>query len=252
MLKPKLLLLLILSAALVHLPGSAEARSVPKDRAYYESRGDIVWEVPTQDKFIALTFDDGPDAKLTPKILELLEKYDAKATFFVVGERVKRYPELVKKELAAGHEIGNHSFRHPAFETLSVNTIKNEMDQTQQVIYQTTGHKAVLFRPPGGVYNENIINLAKQNNMQLILWSWHQDTRDWSSPGVNKIVRKVLNNARNGDIVLMHDFVYRSSQTPEALKVILPELKKRGFSFVTVSELLTHKVSPKQHIEVNH
>lgn len=252
MLKPKLFLLLILSVAVAHLPGSAEAHAVPKNRAYYESRGDIVWEVPTQDKFIALTFDDGPDAKLTPQILELLEKYDAKATFFVVGERVKRYPELVKKELAAGHEVGNHSFRHPPFDQLSHSSIKDELEQTQQVIFQTTGHKAVLFRPPGGVYNDNIIQLTKQNNLQLILWSWHQDTKDWAAPGVNKIVRKVLENAHNGDIVLMHDFVYHSSQTPEALKIILPELKKRGFSFVTVSELLSHKASPKQHIEVNH
>ncbi|GGG16273.1 polysaccharide deacetylase family protein [Paenibacillus aceti] len=252
MLKPKLFLLLILSVAVAHLPGSAEAHAVPKNRAYYESRGDIVWEVPTQDKFIALTFDDGPDAKLTPQILELLEKYDAKATFFVVGERVKRYPELVKKELAAGHEVGNHSFRHPPFDQLSHSSIKDELEQTQQVIFQTTGHKAVLFRPPGGVYNDNIIQLTKQNNLQLILWSWHQDTKDWAAPGVNKIVRKVLDNAHNGDIVLMHDFVYHSSQTPEALKIILPELKKRGFSFVTVSELLSHKASPKQHIEVNH
>lgn len=252
MLKPKLFLLLILSVAVAHLPGSAEAHAVPKNRAYYESRGDIVWEVPTQDKFIALTFDDGPDAKLTPQILELLEKYDAKATFFVVGERVKRYPELVKKELAAGHEVANHSFRHPSFDQLSHSSIKDELEQTQQVIFQTTGHKAVLFRPPGGVYNDNIIQLTKQNNLQLILWSWHQDTKDWAAPGVNKIVRKVLDNAHNGDIVLMHDFVYHSSQTPEALKIILPELKKRGFSFVTVSELFSHKASPKQHIEVNH
>lgn len=123
---------------------------------------------------------------------------------------------------------------------------------TQQAVLETTGSKPVLFRPPGGYYNEAIVELTKDNDLKMILWSWHQDTKDWATPGVYKIVRKVLNNARNGDIILMHDYVHNSTQTIEALKVILPELQSRGYRFVTVSELLTHKVTPDHHIKVNH
>ncbi|WP_110932220.1 polysaccharide deacetylase family protein [Paenibacillus bouchesdurhonensis] len=215
-----------------------------KDRAYYEERGDIVWEVPTEDKCIALTFDDGPDHRQTAQILDVLDQYNAKATFFVVGERVERYPEIVQMQLARGHEVGNHSYRHPLFRGMSKGNMQNELSKTQQAIFQATGYKSVLFRPPGGFYNEALINVSKQNDLKFILWSWHQDTKDWKAPGVDKIVKRVLTGTRSGDIVLMHDFVANSTQTIEALKQILPELKKQGYSFVTVSELLTHKVTP--------
>ncbi|GIO38098.1 polysaccharide deacetylase family sporulation protein PdaB [Paenibacillus antibioticophila] len=254
MLKIKLgaALALALSASLLTPAAEASSPAQGKERSYYEERGDIVWEVPMPGKYIALTFDDGPDEQQTPKILELLEQYQAKATFFVVGDRVKRFPEIVKMEQAEGHEIGNHSYHHPSFHRLPLKTLTDEMAMTQEAVFETTGRKPVLFRPPGGYYNEAIVELTKHNDLQMILWSWHQDTKDWASPGVYKIVRKVLNNARNGDIILMHDYVHNSTQTIEALKVILPELQSRGFRFVTVSELLSHKVTPDHHIKVNH
>ncbi|MNN19890.1 Peptidoglycan-N-acetylmuramic acid deacetylase PdaC [compost metagenome] len=208
--------------------------------------------MPTTDKFIALTFDDGPDRRQTPEILKILEQYHAKATFFVIGDKVLKNPDIVREELKLGHEVANHSLHHPSFQGLSQNTMASEVSKTQEIIRQETGHTPTLFRPPGGFYNERLINISKANNLQLILWSWHQDTNDWRAPGVQRIVNKVLNNARNGDIILMHDFVYKSSQTSEALKIILPELKKRGYSFVTVSELLSHKAAPRNHIKVNH
>ncbi|MUG44948.1 polysaccharide deacetylase family protein [Paenibacillus woosongensis] len=235
------ILILTLVFPLIPHPMSAHPASQFKDRAYYEERGDIVWEVPTEDKCIAFTFDDGPDHRQTQQILDVLDQYNAKATFFVVGERVEKHPEIVKMQLAKGHEIGNHSYRHPSFQGLSKGNMHNELSKTQQAIYQATGYKAVLFRPPGGFYNETLINVSKANELKFILWSWHQDTKDWRSPGVNRIVKKVLTNARSGDIVLMHDYVANSTQTVEALKQILPELKKQGYSFVTVTELLTHK-----------
>ncbi|MBW4841141.1 MAG: polysaccharide deacetylase family protein [Paenibacillaceae bacterium] len=254
MLKNKLgaALAIALSASLLTPAVEASSPAQGKERSYYEERGDIVWEVPMSEKFIALTFDDGPDELQTPKILELLDKYQAKATFFVVGDRVKRFPDIVRLEQAGGHEIGNHSYHHPSFHRLTLKTLTEELAMTQEAIFETTGSKPVLFRPPGGYYNEAIVELTKHNDLKMILWSWHQDTKDWASPGVYKIVRKVLNNARNGDIILMHDYVHNSTQTLEALKVILPELQSRGYRFVTVSELLTHKVTPDHHIKVNH
>lgn len=222
-----------------------------KGRAYYEERGDIVWEVPTHRKLIALTFDDGPDESNTPAILDLLKEYDAKATFFVVGSRVEKLPHLVKREREEGHEVGNHTFLHSSFQYISRNKALSELDQAQASIVQATGAGTHLFRPPGGSYTDSLVKLSKEKGLKIILWSWHQDTLDWRKPGVHRIANKVLRNARNGDIVLMHDYVHQSTQTVEALKIILPELKKRGYTFVTVSQLLSNREKPDGLIEVN-
>ncbi|WP_429841470.1 polysaccharide deacetylase family protein [Brevibacillus sp. FIR094] len=209
-----------------------------KNREYYETRGDIVWEVPTESKVIALTFDDGPDQVYTPKIAALLKQYQAKSTFFVVGNRVSQYPEIAKSLVNDQHEIANHTYSHPDIRKLSGNRLLEEVQKTQETIYSATGVRPTLFRPPGGYYDEKVVDTAKQAGFLVIMWSWHQDTRDWSDPGVKKIVNKVLNNARNGDIVLFHDYGGNRRQTVQALEQILPELKNRGYKFVTVSELL--------------
>ncbi|MED1799638.1 polysaccharide deacetylase family protein [Brevibacillus porteri] len=209
-----------------------------KNREYYETRGDIVWEVPTESKVIALTFDDGPDQVYTPQIAGLLKQYQAKSTFFVVGNRVSQYPEIVKSLVNDQHEIANHTYSHPDIRKLSANRLLEEVQKTQETIYSATGVRPTLFRPPGGYYDEKVVDTAKQAGFLLIMWSWHQDTRDWSDPGVKKIVNKVLNNARNGDIVLFHDYGGNRRQTVQALEQVLPELKNRGYKFVTVSELL--------------
>ncbi|WP_213581874.1 polysaccharide deacetylase family protein [Paenibacillus sp. J2TS4] len=210
-----------------------------KGRDYYEARGEIVWEVKTEEKVIALTFDDGPNPVQTAQILDLLKQYDARATFFVVGRRMEKFPDLARREVAEGHELANHTYSHRYFKkSTPIDQIRQEIVKNQQLITSITGQKPHLFRPPGGFYNDNVVKASRDAGYLTVLWSWHQDTKDWSSPGVNKIVRKVLDNARNGDIVLFHDHVERNPQTVEALKQILPELKQRGFRFVTVSELL--------------
>ncbi|MFC7681599.1 polysaccharide deacetylase family protein [Paenibacillus sp. GCM10028914] len=247
-----LLLVFAIANSLLSSPLDAMPSASSKGREYYEQRGEIVWEVPTPNKVIALTFDDGPDNDTTENILDLLKQYDAKATFFVVGNRVEKYPEIVKRELEEGHEVGNHSFSHPSFDRIGSSNMMNELNKTQEAILKATGHHSVLFRPPGGSYNESIVQHCKKSGLLMILWSWHQDTLDWRKPGVDKIVNKVLKNAHNGDIVLMHDFVSDSTQTYEALKIILPELKKRGFTFVTISDLLSYREQAKNYMEVNH
>ncbi|MNJ67153.1 Bifunctional xylanase/deacetylase precursor [compost metagenome] len=113
--------------------------------------------------------------------------------------------------------------------------------KTEQAIEKLTGKKTVLFRPPGGYYNEQSIAVTKLLGYTTVLWSWHQDTNDWRRPGVQNIVNKVLKNARNGDIVLFHDHIPGSTQTVRALEILLPELKKKGYEMVTVSELLKSK-----------
>ena len=216
----------------------AEAKSIKKDRLYYEKRGEVVWEVPTDQKVICLTFDDGPDAQFTQQILDLLKEQQAKATFFVTGRQVQKYPELAKQQVQDGHELANHTFSHPNLRRISEGKLREEILQTEKVIQAVTGQNTKLFRPPGGDYNDTIINTAKNEGYTVIMWSWHQDTKDWTDPGIHKIVNKVLSNARNGDIVLFHDYGGNRSQTVKALKEILPVLKQRGYHFITVSELL--------------
>jgi peptidoglycan-N-acetylglucosamine deacetylase len=230
------------------LPGQAGPvmAKQEKDREYYETRGEIVWEVPTGDKVIALTFDDGPDPRYTPQIAAILKEYDAKATFFVVGQRVKAHPKIVRQLMDQQHELANHTYTHPDLRRISPTKLREEVQATQEEIYKHTGLRPLLFRPPGGVYNEALVKVAKDAGFLVIMWSWHQDTRDWSDPGVKKITNKVLKNARNGDIVLFHDYGGNRKQTVEALKIIMPELKKRGYQFVTVSELMKHRNNTKK------
>ncbi|UUZ83364.1 polysaccharide deacetylase family protein [Paenibacillus sp. P26] len=122
-----------------------------KGRTYYESRGEVVWEVPTEEKVIALTFDDGPDPEDTPLILDLLKQYGAKATFFAVGNKIALYPDLLRQEVADGHEIANHTYSHAYIgRNTPIERIRSELKRTEDIIYSTTGRTCHLFRPPGG------------------------------------------------------------------------------------------------------
>jgi polysaccharide deacetylase family sporulation protein PdaB len=210
-----------------------------KDRAYYETRGEVVWQVETGEKVIALTFDDGPDLENTPRILDLLKQYEAKATFFVTGIKVERYPHLIRREYDEGHELANHTYSHTFFnKRVSSSKLKEEVSRADEAIFKVTGKRSHLFRPPGGYYNDKLVSVAKQSGYTVVLWC--QDTRDWSEPGVSTIVDNVLDDTQNGDIVLFHDYADGLTQTYDALKIILPELKVRGYRFVTVSELLSY------------
>jgi len=245
---------LILSSCMLLAFGSAlTAAPKGKGRPYYEKRGEVVWEVPTEEKVIALTFDDGPDPEDTPIILDLLRQYGVKATFFIIGNKAERYPGLVKREADEGHELGNHTYRHLYYNNkVSERLFKEELQKTQDAIYKASGQKPHLFRPPGGYYNENLVRIAKKEGFKIVMWSWHLNTNDWNTPGVAKITSTILNNARNGNIVLFHDFVEGQTQTISALKQILPELKNRGYRFVTISELLTYsKNHPVKQAENN-
>ncbi|NUU63513.1 polysaccharide deacetylase family protein [Paenibacillus agri] len=215
------------------------ASPIVKNRYYFEKRGDMIWEVHTSQKVIALTFDDGPDPAETELILDLLQQYNAKSTFFAIGKRIAAYPDIARRVVAEGHELANHTYNHVYFKRpISEKQVHEELDLTEKEIIKVSGKRSNLFRPPGGMYDETLINVSNQMGLKPILWSWHQDTRDWNRPGVYAISNKVIRNAHNGDIVLFHDHVHGKSQTRQALKIILPELEKQGYRFVTVSELI--------------
>lgn len=207
-----------------------------RGRPYYEKSKQIVWDIKTEEKIIALTFDDGPHKKYTNEVMDLLNEYDAKGTFFVVGEQAQKNPDVILRMHEEGHEIANHTYTHPFKAT--VPQIIEEIRQTNDVIFSITGRTSMLFRPVEGQYTDTLIESVVQDGYKVVMWSWHQDTEDWRNPGVNKIVDRVLKGARKGDVVLFHDGGGNRRQTVEALAKILPALQKEGYKFVTISELL--------------
>ena len=188
-----------------------------------------VREIDPEKPMVALTFDDGPCAKNTGSILDTLAANDAVATFFVLGNRVSDNETLLARMMKEGSEIGNHSFNHKQLTTLSSDELQQQIKKTQAAINKATGHEPVIMRPTYGSYNEE---LRESAGMAMILWS--VDTRDWETRDAAYVSKKVLESVQDGDIVLMHD-IYVS--TADAVKIIVPELKGRGYQLVTVSEL---------------
>jgi polysaccharide deacetylase family sporulation protein PdaB len=210
-------------------------------RREVEPTGKVVWEVPTQKKVIALTFDDGPSPIYTPQILALLRQYNAHATFFTIGSRVNRYPHITQQVIQAGHDIGNHTMTHPYENRNGFDRLRTEFLNAHHVLQQYQPNQPKLFRPPGGYIDDALLAEVNSYGYTVVLWSYHQDTRDWSSPGVQVIANHIISHARNGDIVLLHDGGGNRTQTVEALKIILPILQKQGYEFVRVSELLRYR-----------
>lgn len=189
---------------------------------------------PNRGKKIALTFDDGPSRKVTPRVLALLKKYHAKATFFVLGSEVMENPGLVKQELLEGHEVGNHSWSHPALTKLSSADVSEQILKTQLAVYEQTGYFPELVRPPyGAVHHDTALAIG------LPLAQWTVDTEDWKYKSGRLVTNKVLKNASDGGIILMHDI---RETTADSLEETLKQLKKQGYQFVTVSELLNRKL----------
>ncbi len=211
------------------------------DYEYEKIDDSIIMSNRSAKKCVALTFDDGPDPRYTEKILEILEEYNAKATFFVIGENAQKYPDLVLKEYNMGHEIGNHTYSHPNLKKISVAKFIDEIEKTQCIVEDITGERPKLFRPPGGYLNNKIVDELHELDVFSVLWSWRQDTKDWTCPAVKNIVSTVILNLQDGDIILFHDYNSKKSPTPEALKQILENLSSKGYSFVTISELINVK-----------
>ncbi|WP_442938590.1 polysaccharide deacetylase family protein [Nostoc sp.] len=186
-------------------------------------------------KIIALTFDDGPWPESTAEVLDILKKNQIKGTFFVVGQNVKNYPNLLKQEIAEGHVIGNHTWHH-WYQFLNPQAAAYEIDHTSDLIFQTTGLKTNLFRPPGGVMHNGVVDYARNSKYAIILWS--SDSVDYSRPPVPKLIGNVFREAKPGGIVLMHDGGGNRSKTVEALPEIIANFRNQGYRFVTIPELL--------------
>lgn len=190
----------------------------------------------TGEKVIAFTFDDGPHPRYTDEILSILEKENVRATFFEIGMNIAAHPEITRRVVAAGHEIGNHSYSHPMGRAADPSIWEDEIKKTDKLLSELGIDTPTLFRPPQGKCPAGLTELLASTDKIAILWNI--DTRDWEHRSTEEIVREVENNLCGGDIVLFHDFVNAESTTIPAIKKLIPALKQRGYQFVTVSELL--------------
>ena len=199
-------------------------------------------------KKIALSFDDGPDPQWTPKILDVLKKKNVPGAFFVIGNMASQRPDILKREYAEGHEIGNHTFTHPKFDEISRTQVRWELNLTQRLIESTLGVKSILFRPPYGIdhqpeYSEEVAQLPYPQELGYLIVGQRIDPDDWRLRDgkpipAREIVDGVLAQEDKGNIVLLHDGGGDRSQTLAALPLIIDELRAQGFQFVSVSDLI--------------
>lgn len=194
-----------------------------------EEKGE--WKLPkATDKLVCFTFDDGPYAPVTNKILDTLEKYNGRATFFVVGDRADTYSDEIIRASKMGCEIGTHTYSHVNLNSLSVPEMQEEIKKSCDAISKYTGKKVKVLRPPEGAANDTV----KANvGMPMVLWS--VDSRDWDYRNADKDYQTVMDNVFDGSIVLMHDLY---PETADAVARLIPELAKQGYKFVTFSELM--------------
>lgn len=192
-----------------------------------------VRELKPDGKYVALTFDDGPHAKYTEQILDILKKYDAKATFYMLSRNVRHYPEIAKRVAEDGHEIGNHSATHVNLNATKEKRIDAEIIDSKQQIEEMIGYTIETFRPPYGEYNQYVLDEAEKSDQSVVLWS--VDTLDWKNRNANSVYQATINETEPGSIILLHDI---HATTVDALPLILNYFSKEGYECVTVSELL--------------
>ncbi len=195
-----------------------------------------IYSVERGDNKIALTFDVAWENSNTEELIDILEEYDAQATFFVTGDWCDRYPEDVLKFYEAGHEIQNHSDQHPHVEGINVNDLISDTKECSRKIEMITGEKPTLYRAPYGEYDDSLITTVEGMGMKVI--QWDVDSVDWKEPSSEEIAEKVLSKTESGSILLFHNDL---ENTTEALPEILTTLRDKGYEFVTVSDLIFHE-----------
>jgi peptidoglycan/xylan/chitin deacetylase (PgdA/CDA1 family) len=202
--------------------------------------GRIYHSARTSQKVVALTFDDGPDPRYTGTVLNILHRHHVKATFFLCGKMIRRYPQLARRIVAEGHVIGNHTETHPHLENLSATAARREMDSCENDIESVTGERTFLFRPPRGLWNRASFEDARKHGYSVILWSLAFDRQ--AVKDSHRLRDRVVRLAGPGDIILMHDgSASRADErapTIRELDGILTGLECRGFRFATVPDLL--------------
>lgn len=183
-------------------------------------------------RYVALTFDDGPSGRFTRRLLQGLEEREALATFFLCGYRLEQYPDLAGEILAGGHEIGLHGYSHSSMADMAPDTLDEELDRTAAILEAQTGTVSGLLRPPGGKTCDRVRASAAARGLSLVQWS--VDPRDWATGDKARVVRQVVRDVQDGDIILLHDM---SDSSVDAALEIVDALQAQGYQFVTVTRL---------------
>ncbi len=209
-----------------------------KDKAGLEAHLAQLKQTPQIQQLLALTFDDGPDAQTTPKVLDILKKHNAKATFFLIGKLIAGKEGILKRMQAEGHQIANHTWNHPNLTKLSPAEVQAEIKETQSEIARVTGQEPSFFRPPYGAVNASVTEAA---GLPSIAWS--VDSKDWQSRHPQAILDEIKSQAHPGAIVLLHDI---HPSTVEALDGVLQHLTEQGYQLVTITDLLGSHLDPRR------
>lgn len=206
----------------------------PRYRAADFTRYGEIWRVPTDRKVIALTFDDGPFPFYTPLLLHVLERSHVKATFFLVGRNVQEFPELTQDIVDSGSEVANHTFNHINLTVLSEARIRQQISDANAILERYTGHPLTLFRPPHGRYDRRVVVTARDLGLHTVFWTDSPDDTKDISPRLE--ISRVLRQAAPGGIILLHSGQYK---TVVALPIIIDALRKQGYEFETVGQMLS-------------
>ncbi|QSO55050.1 polysaccharide deacetylase family protein [Alicyclobacillus curvatus] len=201
---------------------------------------EVILSGPTDRKQVALTFDDGPDTLWTPLILSILDSYDVKAEFNCVGERIQQNPSMLDRIFQGGHDVENHSWNHPNFTKIPLSEARWQIEQTNSLIQQIMGVRPRFFRPPYGAINAEVIQMVVSLEMKILYWT--VDSLDWSGLTRSQVISNVLGHAGPGSIILMHFAGGRGGSledTVQALPYIIQTLHREGYTFKTVSNLLS-------------
>lgn len=204
---------------------------------YFESR--LIYEIETKEKVVAITFDDGPHPTYTPALLDILDKYDIKASFFMIGTQMDKYPEIVRDVLKRGHAVGNHSYHHYGnLKEKEEAVILSELKQWDQTMDKISGQNTDLFRPPRGFIGGDILTAAEKNGNTTIMWTICGDNKNAPTPEL--MARRVEENIGPGGIILLHDGVSKTRwMDVKASELIIKSLTAKGYRFVSVPELMT-------------
>lgn len=197
----------------------------------------LIDQVAVNRKAVAITFDDGPHPVYTPQILEIFREAGARATFFMVGTEMVKYPDLVRLVSESGHEIGNHSYTHPNLAELEASVCRSELQKTHQLVEKETGKAPQVCRPPYLAYDRQTEEIAGELGYSLI-GAANPDARDWDMPGTDHILAATRPTLKPGALFLFHDGYGDRSQTVEAVRILVAEWIAAGYELLTVSELL--------------